>query len=70
MKLPHHTRAAALVAALATTAAIVNVMAEIGHPPPSGQGMLAWLQGPATPLARVSVAQAPGTQVDPGSPQP
>ena len=46
MGLPLHTRAAALVAALSTTAAIIVTMAEIGHPPPDGYGLLSLLQVP------------------------
>jgi hypothetical protein len=49
MGLPLHARAAALVAALSTTAAIIVTMAEIGHPPPDGAGMLAFLGAPERP---------------------
>jgi hypothetical protein len=45
MGLPLHARAAALAAALSTTAAIIVTMAEIGHPPPDGAGMLSLFLG-------------------------
>lgn len=46
MHLPLHTRALALVVALSTAAAIVITVAEIGHPPPDGQGVIALLFTP------------------------
>jgi hypothetical protein len=58
MGLPLHARAAALVAALSTTAAIVVTIAEIGHPPPDGAGMLAFLRAPEAPApVRVMTAR-------------
>jgi hypothetical protein len=73
MDLPLHARAAALVAALSTTAAIVVTIAEIGHPPPDGAGMLAFLQVPMPP-APVGVAsiesQPPQVRVAAEMPQP
>jgi hypothetical protein len=59
MGLPLHTRAAALAAALSTTAAIIVTMAEIGHPPPDGTGMLALFHAPEGPPPG-RVAQADG----------
>ena len=49
MGLPLHARAAAFVAALSTTAAIIITMADIGHPPPDGAGMLAFVYAPERP---------------------
>jgi hypothetical protein len=43
MHLPLHTRALALVVALSTTAAIIVTVAQTGHPPPDGQGVIALL---------------------------
>lgn len=52
------TRAAALVAALTVTAVIVDVIAEIGHPPPDGFTVLTLLSRPASPIAAVHAAPA------------
>jgi hypothetical protein len=43
MGLPLHTRAAALVASLSIAATVVITVAEIGHPPADGVGMIASL---------------------------
>jgi hypothetical protein len=71
MSLPLHTRAAALVAAMSTAAAVIVTVAEIGHPPPDGQGVVASLlalpgigsahaQRPAgQPAAQVTAAEMP-----------
>lgn len=40
MSLPLHTRAFAFVAALSTTAAVITVLSEVGHPPPPGTDLL------------------------------
>lgn len=48
MNLPLHTRAAALVIALSTTAAIIVTLAEMGHPPPDGSGAILSLIAPET----------------------
>lgn len=58
MSLPLETRAAAAVVALATTAAIINVVAEIGHPAPDGYGMLAVFGSPQHGSRTVKVAQS------------
>lgn len=51
---PHvFTRAAALVAAMTITAVIVDVMAEIGHPPPNGFTVLNMLTPPASFIAAI-----------------
>lgn len=55
MSLPLHTRAAALVAAMSTAAAVIVTVAEIGHPPPDGQGIVASLLA----LPAMSSAHAP-----------
>jgi hypothetical protein len=77
MSLPLHTRAAALVAALSTSAAVIVTVAEIGHPAPDGQGLVAtllvlptmasnaWAPSPAPP-----VEQAQAAPVDGPMPQP
>jgi hypothetical protein len=51
-------RAAALVAALSTTAAILVTVAEIGHPPPDGVSTLALLLDPWHAASRVLPAPA------------
>lgn len=67
MSLPLHTRAAALVAALSTAAAVLVTVAEMGHPPPDGQGLVAqlvvlplmgtaWADPPAEPQTVTKVA--------------
>ena len=47
MHLPLHTRAAALVVALSTTASIIVTLAEMGHPPIDGRGAILSLLAPA-----------------------
>jgi hypothetical protein len=45
MTLTFRKRAAAMAAAIAATAVIINVIAEIGHPPPPGVTLLSrWLE--------------------------
>ena len=47
MSLSLHTRAAALVVALSTTASIIVTLAEMGHPPLDGRGAILSLVTPA-----------------------
>lgn len=56
MDLPLHLRAAALVLALATTASIIVTLAEIGHAPIDGRGILETLLMPAaSPSTALSI---------------
>ncbi|MES2784953.1 MAG: hypothetical protein V4684_05775 [Pseudomonadota bacterium] len=52
------TRAAALVAALTVTTVIVDVIAEIGHPPPEGFTVLTLLSRPVSVIPAVHAAPA------------
>jgi hypothetical protein len=68
MGLPLHMRAAALVASLSIAATVIITVAEIGHPPADGVGMIASLvdslSSPGGP------GNAPGTLVADEMPQP
>ena len=68
MGLPLHTRAAALAASLSIAAAVIITVAEIGHPPSDGVGMISSLLVPASPLG--SAGDGPRTQVAEEMPQP
>ena len=68
MGLPLHTRAAALAASLSIAAAVIITVAEIGHPPSDGVGMIASLLQPAPLPGRAG--DAPSTQVAEEMPQP
>ena len=75
MHLPLHTRAFSLLAALSTTAAIIVTIAEIGHPPSDGYGLIATLVLPEQPqpaaVARVTDETRAGLQtVSAEMPQP
>ena len=71
MQLPIHTRAAALVAALSTTSYIVATIAEIGHPPPQPQGVVAFLLDRGTHEGAVaSVTSAPREEVSAAAEMP
>lgn len=72
MGLPLHTRAAALVASLSVTAAIIVTVADIGHPPPDGAGAIAFLIDTArSVLPATAKAEEPApTRVATGAPQP
>jgi len=67
MSLPLATRAFVLVAAASTTAAMITMVSEVGHPPPAGLDVLSrWtepLQATAEALAFAVQAAAPGRQV-------
>jgi hypothetical protein len=68
MGLPLHTRAAALAASLSIAAVVIITVAEIGHPPSDGVGMIASLLDPVASPGRG--ADAPRTQVAEEMPQP
>jgi hypothetical protein len=77
MSLPMYTRAAALLGAVAVTATIVDVIAQIGHPGPGGYEVLSVLQpAPMTAgLLRLASVQPeapvmPATLVPVAAPQP
>ena len=46
MDLPLYTRAAAFVVACSTAASIIVTVAEMGHPPPDGRGVIESLLAP------------------------
>lgn len=68
MGLPLHMRAAALVASLSIAATVIITVAEIGHPPESGVGMIASLVDSLSAPGRTG--DVPGTQVAEEMPQP
>ena len=68
MGLPMHTRAAALAASLSIAATVIITVAEIGHPPSDGVGMIASLMGSMSLPGRG--ADASLTQVAQEMPQP
>lgn len=72
MGLPLHLRAAALVASLSITAAVIVTVAEIGHPSPDEAGVVAFVIGAArSALAGTSKAEEPAaTRLAAGMPQP
>jgi hypothetical protein len=69
MGLSLHTRATALVASLSIAAAVIVTVAEIGHPPPEGAGMIASLLDSMSARPTGGDAQS-GTQVAAEAPQP
>jgi hypothetical protein len=72
MGLPLHTRAAALAASLSVTAAVIITVAEVGHPPPDGAGLLAFLVDTSSAAwAGTAKAEEPAsTRVAAEMPQP